>query len=60
MLTIEEKEKELNGKRYKIITMGIEKQRADGGEVSHEMEIDLHWCWMETIRQIKSDLHRKD
>ena len=51
--TTQEKEKELNGKRYKIITMSIEKQKKDGVEITHEMEIDLHHAWMRILRMWK-------
>lgn len=55
-LTTEEKEKELNGKRYKVITKGIEKSEEDGEEVSHEMLIDLHYAWYETMKQVRKNL----
>ena len=55
MKTTEEKEKELNGKRYKIITMSINNRKAEGEEVPHEMEIDLHYAWMETMQSIRKD-----
>lgn len=52
-LSTEEKEKELNGKRYKIISSSIKKQKDEGIEISYEMEIDLHYAWMQTMKQIK-------
>ena len=55
MKTTEEKEAELKGKRYKIITASIDKRKADGEEVPYEMEIDLHYAWMETMQSIKKD-----
>lgn len=57
MKTTQEKEKELDGKRYKIINLSIEKRKASGDEVSHEMEIDLHYAWKKTILQIKDDFN---
>lgn len=58
--TLKQKEKELNGKRYKIITMSIEKQRKEGGIVPYEMEIDLHHSWMETMSGIRKDFGLKN
>ena len=55
MKTTEEKEAELNGKRYKIITTSIDKRKAGEEEVPHEMEIDLHYAWMETMKSIRND-----
>jgi predicted RND superfamily exporter protein len=53
MKTTEQKEKELNGKRYKIISISIESSKQKGEEISNEMEIDLHHSWMETMNQIR-------
>lgn len=55
MKTTEQKEKELNGKRYKIISMSIESSKQKGKEISHETEIDLHYAWMETMNQIRKE-----
>ena len=56
MKSTEEKEAELKGKRYKIITASIDKRKADGEEVPYEMEIDLHYSWMKTMQSTKKDL----
>ncbi|MDD2290640.1 MAG: hypothetical protein PHV52_00040 [Aliarcobacter sp.] len=58
-LSIEEKEKQLNGKRYKVISMAIQKRTQKGEVVSHEMEIDLHYCWMITMKDIKQSIGDK-
>ena len=55
MKTTEEKESELNGKRYKIITASIDKRKAEGEEVPYEMEVDLHYAWMKSMQSIKKD-----
>lgn len=55
MKTTEEKEAELNGKRYKTIIASINKRKADGEEVPYEMEIDLHYAWMKTMQSIRKD-----
>lgn len=55
MKTTEEKEAELNGKRYKIITTSIDKRKAEGEEIPYAMEIDLHYAWMETMQSIRKD-----
>lgn len=55
MKTTEQKEKELNGKRYKIISISIESSKQKGEEISYEMEIDLHHAWMETMNQIRKE-----
>ena len=55
MKTTEQKEKELNGKRYKIISISIESSKQKGEEISYEMEIDLHHTWMETMNQIRKE-----
>lgn len=53
VLTTKDKAKILNGKRYKIITKSIEKQKANGDNVSYELEIDLHYAWYLTINSLK-------
>ena len=53
-LSTREKQKELDGKRYKIIHSCIKKQKDEGIEISHEMEIDLHYSWMQTMKQLKN------
>ena len=53
-LSTREKEKELDGKRYKIIHSSIKQQKDEGIEISHEMEIDLHYAWMQTMKQLKN------
>ena len=40
MKTTEQKEKELNGKRDKIISISIESSKQKGEEISYEMEIE--------------------
>jgi len=58
VLSTEQKEKELEGKRYKIISISIEKRKNEGEVVSHEMEIDLHHCWMTTMKQLDFRVRR--
>ena len=55
MLATKEKEEELNGKRYKIVSMSIQSRRDKGEYISHEMEIDLYHAWMKTLTDIKKD-----
>lgn len=55
MKTTEQKEKELNGKRYKIISMSIESSKQKGEEISYEMEVDLHHAWLETMKVIRKE-----
>lgn len=58
--TTQEKEKELSGKRYKIISISIQHRKDNGENVSHEMEIDLHHCWMITMKEFKESLGVKN
>lgn len=54
-LSIEQKEKELNGKRYKIISIAIQKRKDMGEDIPFEMEIDLHHCWMLTMKKLRNE-----
>ncbi|MFK5976920.1 MAG: hypothetical protein QM493_10455 [Sulfurovum sp.] len=55
VLTTAQKEKELNGKRYKVILETIKKSEEKGIELNHEMQIDLHFAWKETMQSIRKD-----
>lgn len=55
-LSTKQKEKVLNGKRYKIISESIEKSRTKGEDIPYEMEIDLHHSWHLTITGLKNGL----
>ena len=55
-MEIEQKEKELDGKRYKLISESIKKRRDNGEDIPYELEIDLHYCWMLTINEMKNSL----
>lgn len=53
VLTLTQKIIALKGKRYKVISEPIEKRRSEGENIPFEMEIDLHYCWMLTIQNVR-------
>lgn len=55
MISIQEQEKQLNGKRYKIISKSIEKQKSEGKIIPYEMEISLHYAYKLTMEQVRKD-----
>jgi len=55
ILTTQEKDELLKGKRYKMINASIKESREKGEEISFEMEIDLHYAWMETLKSVRKD-----
>lgn len=52
---LELKEKQLNGKRYKIINESINKAKKVGKYFTYEDEIELHYAWMLTFKRIKNE-----